>query len=86
MATQTGLRGFALLSKEERARIARKGGIAAHKLGVAHEFAPGQEARDAGAKGGRAGGRPGRGKKAYAGGSEEDGTGGMAGDERLDDE
>jgi general stress protein YciG len=46
-------RGFACLSVEKRREIARKGGQAAHALGVAHEFTA-EEAREAGRKGGRA--------------------------------
>ena len=47
-----GGRGFALLSKEERTALARKGGKAAHEQGVAHEFDK-AEARAAGRKGGQ---------------------------------
>ena len=39
------------LSPEKRREIARKGGIAAHASGKAHEFTP-EEAREAGRKGG----------------------------------
>jgi len=53
-------RGFAALSPEERKEMARKGGIQAHKLGVAHEFTS-DEARAAGRKGGSIS-RGGRGK------------------------
>lgn len=45
-------RGLAALPLEERQRIARKGGQAAHRLGVAHEFSS-EEARAAGRKGGQ---------------------------------
>jgi general stress protein YciG len=46
-------RGFATMSAEERSRISRLGGMAAHAKGVAHEFTP-EEARRAGRKGGLA--------------------------------
>lgn len=46
-------RGFASISKEKRRLIASKGGKAAHKKGVAHEFTS-SEARKAGRKGGKA--------------------------------
>lgn len=44
--------GFGLLSEERRREIARRGGLAAHAKGKAHEFTS-EEARKAGAKGGR---------------------------------
>jgi general stress protein YciG len=44
-------RGFAVMSREKHAAIARKGGKAAHAVGTAHEFTA-EEARKAGAKGG----------------------------------
>jgi len=44
-------RGFAAMSPEKRREAARKGGIAAHRLGVAHEFTP-EEAKVAGKRGG----------------------------------
>ena len=52
-------RGFAAMSPERQKEIARQGGKAAHKLGVAHQWNS-QEAREAGRKGGqnsRGGGR-----------------------------
>lgn len=45
-------RGFALLPPEERAEIARLGGLAAHAKGVGHEFTP-EEAKEAGRRGGQ---------------------------------
>lgn len=45
-------RGFAAMSKERLASIARKGGRAAHASGAAHRFTP-SEARAAGKKGGK---------------------------------
>lgn len=42
-------RGFALLSIEERRRIASMGGIAVHKSGNAHQWTS-EEARKAGRK------------------------------------
>lgn len=45
-------RGFASMSPEKQKEIARKGGIAAHKMGKAHQFTS-EEAREAGRKGGR---------------------------------
>lgn len=46
-------RGFATMTKERIQELARKGGVAAHARGGAHEF-DSAEARAAGAKGGRA--------------------------------
>ena len=46
-------RGFASMDPEQQRQIAREGGRAAHKLGVAHEFNS-EEARQAGRKGGEA--------------------------------
>ncbi|MGZ3847380.1 MAG: KGG domain-containing protein [Flavisolibacter sp.] len=46
-------RGFAAMSPEKQKEIARAGGLAAHKQGVAHRWSP-EEARDAGKKGGQA--------------------------------
>lgn len=46
-------RGFASMSPEKVAEIARKGGQASHAAGTAHKFTK-DEARAAGAKGGRA--------------------------------
>lgn len=46
-------RGFASMDPEQQRQIAREGGKAAHKLGVAHEFNS-EEARQAGRKGGEA--------------------------------
>ncbi|MDH6594992.1 general stress protein YciG [Variovorax sp. TBS-050B] len=42
-------RGFARMDPERQREIARQGGRAAHRLGLAHEFTP-EEARDARAK------------------------------------
>ncbi len=44
-------RGFATWTPEKRAEVSKKGGIAAHAMGVAHRFTP-EEAREAGRKGG----------------------------------
>ncbi|MBC7830155.1 MAG: hypothetical protein H7122_20600 [Chitinophagaceae bacterium] len=46
-------RGFASMDPEQQRQIAREGGRAAHKQGVAHEFNS-EEARQAGRKGGEA--------------------------------
>jgi len=46
-------RGFAAMDPDKRREISSKGGIAAHKLGRAHQFTE-EEARFAGRKGGRA--------------------------------
>jgi hypothetical protein len=46
-------RGFAAMTPEMRAELSRKGGVAAHQAGSAHEFTP-AEAREAGRKGGAA--------------------------------
>jgi uncharacterized protein len=45
-------RGFAAMDPKLVSEIARKGGIAAHASGVAHEFTS-EEARTAGSKGGK---------------------------------
>lgn len=45
-------RGFALLSRERRQEIARKGAAVAKARGTAHRFTS-EEAREAGKKGGR---------------------------------
>jgi general stress protein YciG len=45
-------RGFAALTPEKRREISSKGGISAHAKGVGHQFTA-EEARAAGAKGGR---------------------------------
>lgn len=52
--------GFACLSKEKRIEIARKGGIAGHQKGTAHEWNT-KEAQEAGRIGGKVS-RGGRGK------------------------
>jgi general stress protein YciG len=44
--------GFAAMDPERRREVARSGGLAAHKKGGAHQFTS-DEARKAGAKGGR---------------------------------
>lgn len=44
-------KGFAAIPKERVSEIASMGGIAAHRVGTAHEFTP-EEARAAGRKGG----------------------------------
>jgi general stress protein YciG len=44
-------RGFAAMDESKKREIARKGGIAAHQKGTAHEFTS-EEAREAGRKGG----------------------------------
>lgn len=46
-------RGFAAMDPELVKAIARKGGVAAHAHGTAHQFTS-EEAREAGRKGGRA--------------------------------
>lgn len=46
-------RGFASMDPQQQREIAREGGKAAHKLGVAHQFNS-EEARKAGRKGGEA--------------------------------
>ena len=46
-------RGFAAMDPAKVSAIASKGGKAAHRLGKAHEFSS-EEAKAAGAKGGRA--------------------------------
>jgi uncharacterized protein len=46
-------RGFAAMAPELVKAISRKGGVAAHAAGTAHEFSA-DEAREAGRKGGRA--------------------------------
>lgn len=44
-------RGFAVMDKEKRRKIAGLGGVAAHRMGVAHEWTS-EEAKAAGKKGG----------------------------------
>ncbi len=51
--TKRIVRGFALLTPEQRKVVASRGGIAAHKHGAAHQWNA-AEAREAGKKGGRA--------------------------------
>ena len=51
--SKTSNRGFASMSRDQIARIASKGGKAAHRSGKAHQFTS-EEAREAGRKGGRA--------------------------------
>ena len=51
--TPNKARGFSALSPEERRRISSLGGKAAHAAGTAHEWT-GEEAKAAGAKGGKA--------------------------------
>jgi len=46
-------RGFGAMDRAELRRLARKGGLAAHRAGTAHEFTS-EEARAAGRKGGLA--------------------------------
>jgi general stress protein YciG len=55
MTSKTGskVRGFAGMDPERRRDISRKGGIAAHRKGTAHQWTP-ATARDAGRKGGLA--------------------------------
>lgn len=45
--------GFASMDPEKRKQVAAMGGKKAHELGVGHRFAAGEEAREAGRKGGR---------------------------------
>jgi general stress protein YciG len=52
-------RGFAAMDENKKREIARKGGIAAHQKGTAHEFTS-EEAREAGRKGGTTAHRKGR--------------------------
>jgi general stress protein YciG len=52
-------RGFAAMDEQKKREIARKGGIAAHQKGTAHEFTA-EEAREAGRKGGTTAHRKGR--------------------------
>lgn len=48
---KTRTSGFASMDQTKQREIARKGGVAAHRKGTAHEFTS-DEARDAGRKGG----------------------------------
>jgi len=52
--TEKQKRGFALLTPEERFKVASKGGKTAHAIGKAHKWKPGKEASIAGKKGGEA--------------------------------
>jgi len=47
----SGPRGFAALDRVKRLELARRGGLAAHARGTAHEFST-EEAQRAGRKGG----------------------------------
>lgn len=47
-------RGFAVMSPEKRAEIARKGGRTVHQMGKGYQFPAGEKAAEAGSKGGRA--------------------------------
>jgi general stress protein YciG len=49
----TRQRGFASMDRSKQREIARKGGMAAHEKGTAHEWTS-EEARMAGRKGGEA--------------------------------
>ncbi len=51
--TEKKKRGFAAMDRTQVRDLARKGGIAAHRAGTAHEFSS-DEARAAGRKGGLA--------------------------------
>jgi general stress protein YciG len=52
MENKTRLSGFASMEESKQREIARKGGMAAHRKGTAHEFTT-EEARFAGRKGGQ---------------------------------
>src|SRR5579863_3863057 len=52
MESRTRLSGFASMDESKQREIARKGGMAAHRKGTAHEFTA-EEARFAGRKGGQ---------------------------------
>jgi general stress protein YciG len=52
MQSQTRSGGFASMESDKQREIARKGGMAAHRKGTAHEFTA-EEARNAGRKGGQ---------------------------------
>lgn len=47
-------RGFASMDREKQRAIASMGGKAAHAKGTAHEWKAGEEAREAGRRGGHA--------------------------------
>jgi general stress protein YciG len=52
-APQNNKRGFASMDRNQVRELARRGGVAAHRAGTAHEFST-DEARAAGRKGGMA--------------------------------
>ncbi len=52
-ASEKQRRGFAAMNPEQVRELARRGGVAAHRAGTAHEFSS-DEARAAGRKGGLA--------------------------------
>jgi general stress protein YciG len=52
MEEKTRMSGFASMDEGKQREIARKGGLAAHRKGTAHEFTT-EEARFAGRKGGQ---------------------------------
>jgi uncharacterized protein len=53
VAPEKKKRGFASMDREQVREFARRGGVAAHRAGTAHEFSS-NEAREAGRKGGLA--------------------------------
>jgi general stress protein YciG len=59
---KNGKRGFASMDPEKQREIAKKGGIAAHVKGTAHEWTR-EEAKEAGSRGGQASGKGRRGKE-----------------------
>ena len=67
MEKRASRRGFAGMSPERRLEIARKGGVAAHAKGTAHQWTS-AEAAKAGRKGGKVS-RGGRGKVETGNGS-----------------
>ena len=52
LKNRTAKRGFASMDKAKRTKIAKSGGVMAHKLRRAHTWTK-EEAKDAGRKGGR---------------------------------
>ena len=71
-------RGFAAMNADQVRELARRGGVAAHRSGTAHEFTS-EEARAAGRKGGLATHSPGRKLATDAQSSHELNAGGLGG-------
>lgn len=63
-AKRKGRQGFAAMDPEKRRQICSKGGKASHAQGKAHEWKAGEEAQEAGRKGGSIGRKRKKGEQA----------------------